>query len=749
MRSVISLNRDWTFYKEGVSERVNLPHTWNALDGQDGGDDYYRGCCYYERELECPVLKAGDQVWLEFLGVSATAEVSVNGHFVGRHEGGYSAFRYNITGVLKVHPDQEKNTLEVVVDNSANDRVYPQKADFTFYGGIYRDVNLIIVPETHIALDLWGGPGVKVTPRLTKGHADILTEVWLEGWDNPKDGQALEVTIWGDHEAVSRKRMSLTGVSKEAVLELAIENPHLWQGREDPYLYTVRVRLLEIGGKTGDEAVIDQVSLRFGCRSFHVDPDKGFFLNGKSYPLRGVSRHQDREGVGCALTREMHKEDMELIAEVGANSIRLAHYQHDPYFYDLCDEYGMVVWAEIPYITMHMEGGRENTLFQLRELILQNHHHAGICFWGISNEVTVGGVTESVLENNRALHALAKELDPGRLTTMACAFMLDENSPMLRITDVLAYNHYFGWYSGELEDNDAWFDEFRQKHPGMAVGLSEYGAEAVLKWQTGKPERGDYTEQYQALYHEHMLRMIQERPYLWCTYVWNMFDFAADGRDEGGVKGRNNKGLVTFDRKQRKDAFYLYKACWSKEPFVYIAGKRYQNRAEKTTVITVYTNQEQVELYRAGKLEERQRGSRVFRFSLDMEQENAIMVKSGKDIQDTAIFYKARTPDPSYMLPILGEVANWFEDIVVKDDCFGLEDRVGELVENPEGLAVFREFMAVYDSRKQGAAAASHMTEEQRLKTMRSMSLKELIKRTNTPPEEAREWLARLQKIKK
>ena len=207
MRSVISLNRDWTFYKEGVSERVNLPHTWNALDGQDGGDDYYRGCCYYERKLECPVLKAGDQVWLEFLGVSASAEVSVNGHFVGRHEGGYSAFRYNITGVLKVHPDLEKNTLEVVVDNSANDRVYPQKADFTFYGGIYRDVNLIIVPETHIALDLWGGPGVKVTPRLTKGHADILTEVWLEGRDNPKDGQALEVTIWGDHEAVSRKRM--------------------------------------------------------------------------------------------------------------------------------------------------------------------------------------------------------------------------------------------------------------------------------------------------------------------------------------------------------------------------------------------------------------------------------------------------------------------------------------------------------------------------------------------------------------
>lgn len=792
MRREESLNRGWTFYKEGTAEPVDLPHTWNAPDGTDGGDDYYRGSCYYEREFEAPAREPGEQVYLEFAGVNAQSFVSVNGFAVGTHKGGYSAFRCNITHVLK-----EKNLLEVVVDNSPSDEIYPQKADFTFYGGIYRDVKLVVVPPVHFAMEDFGGPGVKVTPVLRDGRAEITVEVWLE--QGPENGQSryqLEAVISDeDGEAAMAGTCVESGVTQapseqaygrietghetgygqaierkpNATLHLTLENPHLWQGIWDPYLYTLTTRLLQedipFQEKTSTESqmlpgfhprlqapkptrhLTDQLTLRFGCRSFSVDPDRGFLLNGIPYPLRGVSRHQDREGVGNALTPRMHREDMELIKELGANSIRLAHYQHHQYFYDLCDEYGMVVWAEIPYITCHMDTGRENTLSQMRELIVQNHHHASICFWAVSNEVTVGGVTDQVLENNQALHALCKKLDPGRLTAMACAFMLPDDSPMLQITDLVSYNHYFGWYHGEMEDCDAWFDDFRQKHPGLPMGLSEYGAEAVTKWQTARPQRGDYTEQYQALYHEHMLEMIQKRPWLWCTYVWNMFDFGAHGRDEGGVKGRNNKGLVTFDRKLKKDAFYLYKAYWSKDPFVYIAGRRYVNRAEKETEITVYSNQPQVELYQNGRLTGTQTASHVFRFQVTMEPENVILVKAGEK-RDSVILYRVEKPDLSYVLPVQGEVENWFDDLAeIKEGYFSLEDKVGDLVKSPEGLQIFRDFMAVYDSRKKGAAAASHLTEEQRLMTMKSMRLKELMRRTNTPGEEVAQWLEKLQSV--
>lgn len=765
MRRSESLNQDWIFFKEGVGEQINLPHTWNAVDGADGGDDYYRGSCYYERKITAPAHEAGEQVYLEFAGVNAMAEVSLNGFPVGTHKGGYSAFRCNVTEVLK-----EQNTLEVVVDNSSNEEIYPQKADFTFYGGIYRDVRLVVVPETHFAMDYFGGPGVKVTPVVLKDRAEVAVELWLEWGRRCRDRKLAEIIISDQNGMVARSQtvveapkraseedLALQGTDREpdAILHFTIQQPHLWQGILDPHLYTLTARLLEAESNSSlqnfgkDEHVIDQVSLRFGCRSFSVDPDKGFMLNGVPYPLRGVSRHQDREGVGNALAPWMHREDMELIREMGATSIRLAHYQHDQYFYDLCDAYGMVVWAEIPYITSHMDSGRENTLSQMRELVVQNHHHASICFWAVSNEISVGGMTEKVLENNQALHDLCKLLDPHRLTAMACAFMLDQDSPMLKITDLVSYNHYFGWYHGEVEDNDTWFDDFREKHPGMPVGLSEYGAEAVMEWQTARPERGDYTEQYQARYHEHMLEMMEARPWLWCTYVWNMFDFGADGRDEGGVKGRNNKGLVTFDRKVKKDSFYLYKAYWSKEPFVYIAGRRYVNRAEKVSEITVYSNQPTVELYQNGRLAERKEGRNVFRFQVTMEPENVILVKAGEQ-QDSVILHSVEKPDASYVLPMQGEVENWFNDLLeAKEGYFSLEDKVGELVQNPEGLQMFREFMAVYDSRKKGAAAASHMAEEQRLMTMKSMRLKELMRRTNTPGEEVRQWAERLQSIEK
>ena len=759
MRRIKEWNQDWKFSRsaETEGEKVAIPHTWNALDGQDGGDDYYRGQGYYTKEFPCPQTEEGEQVYLECAGVANSASVSLNGKELCRHDGGFSTFRVNLTPELK-----ETNRLTVIADNSVNDRVYPQKADFTFYGGIYRDVRLAVVPRVHFSMDYFGGNGLKISPVVKDGQAEVTVETWLSGpaaspW---QENAEVRITLEGDHAPESRvapvkhgvgpdadKTASVPGSSTSGYAKavLKILCPHLWNGRKDPYLYTAKAELL-LNGELQDE-----VRLRFGCRSFSVDPEQGFFLNGQAYPLRGVSRHQDREGVGNALTREMHREDMELIAELGANSIRLAHYQHDQYFYDLCDEYGMVVWAEIPYITRHMENGRENTLQQMQELIVQNHHHASVCFWGISNEISAGGLDQAVLENNHALERLVKKLDDTRLTTMACAFMLEENSPMLSVTDTVAYNHYFGWYMGSVEENDRWFDRFHREHPVLPVGLSEYGAEAVMQWQTDKPERGDYTEQYQALYHEHMLRMIEERPYLWCTYVWNMFDFAADGRDEGGVKGRNNKGLVTFDRKIKKESFYLYKAYWSEEPFVYITGRRFANRAETEAEVKVYSNQKEVSLYQNGKLVGSvERSGHIFRFRITLEKDNELTAKAG-EAADSIVIHQTDAPDPSYTMPVMEEITNWLDgvDIQLKEGYFTLDDRVEELVNVPEGEAVFLEFLAAYDSRKQGAAASVKMTMEQRMATMRSMKLSEFARRTNTPAEEVTEFLRKLQTVKK
>ncbi|MBQ4473237.1 MAG: glycoside hydrolase family 2 protein, partial [Lachnospiraceae bacterium] len=600
MRKITVLSDGWRFGKcaDQICEAVTLPHTWNAADGQDGGDDYHRGTCWYERELtaeEC----AGERLFLEVNGAAMTAEVFLNGKKLARHEGGYSAFRVELTGELA-----EKNVLRISVDNDRNDTVYPQKADFTFYGGLYREVRLIAVPAEHFELVKDGTPGLKVTPvvDLEKRCAKVTVETW-------HNADAVEITVNGETRRVPR------------TAEFIIENVHLWDGVNDPYLYTATAKLA-----SGDE-----VSTRFGCREFHCDPEKGFFLNGRSYPLRGVSRHQDRKGKGNALSLEDHKADIEIIRELGANTLRLAHYQHAQEFYDLCDENGLVVWAEIPYITMHMKNGRQNTLDQMRELITQCYHHPSIVVWGLSNEITAASaVDEDLLENHRLLNDLCHRMDPTRLTTMANVFMLGIESPILTIPDINSYNLYFGWYLGEMEQTDEFFDEYHEKYPDRVIGFSEYGADANPAFHSSHPEKGDYTEEFQVAYHEHMLRMIEARPYLWATHVWNLFDFAADGRDEGGKHGENQKGLVTFDRQLRKDAFYVYKAAWNKEePFVHLCGKRYENRCEDETEIKVCSNQSHVRLYVDDVLVGEQDGQYVFTFRIPLLGEHLVRAEAG------------------------------------------------------------------------------------------------------------------------
>ena len=629
MRTDIKLMQGWRFTgPDGTECTLDLPHTWNAQDGQDGGNDYWRGECIYRTAFEKPAFDAGTQrVYLEFRGVNASARVTLNGEAVMTHDGGYSTFRADVTDLLAAD-----NALEVAVDNSVNRRVYPQKADFTFYGGIYRDVLLRVVPKDHFELDYCGGEGLKVTPAPEGADGRVQVETF-----HRVAGAQVKVQLLAADGSVAAE-------GEGADVTLTIPNVHLWDGVKDPYLYTARAQLVR------DGAVLDEVSARFGVRSFSFDADKGFFLNGRSYPLRGVSRHQDWKGIGNAITKEHHDTDMALIREMGANTIRLAHYQHDQYFYDLCDEYGMVVWAEIPYISEHMPEGRENTLEQMKELIVQNYNHPCIVTWGLSNEITISTKdTQDMLNNHAALNDLVHEMDPTRPTTLACYAMCNPFWKVVHVSDIVAYNLYLGWYVPGLKLNDLFLDFFHWKWPKRCIGYSEYGAEGMPNLHSSAPRRGDHTEEYQAVYHEYMLECFEKRPFMWGTYVWNMFDFAADARDQGGEPGMNHKGLITFDRKTKKDSFYLYKAWWSEEAFVHICGSRYVNRPESMTTVKVYSNQPRVALYADGKLVGEQEGRHVFTFRIPLNGEVKLEARAG-DCTDACTLRHADAPDPAYKL---------------------------------------------------------------------------------------------------
>ena len=619
----------WSFTgPDGAAGTVSLPHTWNGIDGQDGGNNYLRGTGRYHKVFTKPEFRAGaERVYLEFCGVSASAEVQLNGTAVCRHDGGYSTFRADVTALLR-----EENDLEVIVDNSVNQRVYPQKADFTFYGGIYRDVLLRVVPEEHFDLDFWGSEGIKVTatPEGAKGL------VRVETFSKAGDAQ-VRVTLYdADGKAVAE------GEGRD--VSLAIPDVRLWDSVDDPYLYTAAARLVR-----GSE-VLDEVRARFGVRSFHVDPDKGFFLNGRPYPLHGVSRHQDRPDIGNAISEADHREDMELIREIGANTIRLAHYQHDQRFYDLCDEYGIIAWAEIPYISEHMPEGRENTLTQMRELIYQNYNHPSIVTWGVSNEITISTRDKrDMLDNHRMLNDLCHKLDPTRPTSLACYAMCGPFNPVAHITDLVSWNLYLGWYVPGFKLNDAFMWLFHKCYPKQPLGFSEYGAEGMPNLHSSTPRRGDHTEEYQARYHEYMLECFERHPFLWATHVWNLFDFAADARDQGGEPGMNHKGLITFDRKTKKDAFYLYKAWWSREPFVHICSKRYVDRPETETTVKIYSNQPKVALYADGKLVGEQTGAHCFTFRVPLKGEVRLEAKAG-DCRDESLIRWVAQPNPDYQL---------------------------------------------------------------------------------------------------
>jgi len=662
MRNIININENWKFIQENVGlptsyptdwQTVNVPHSWNAVDGNDGNGSYDRGNYWYAKTFETPKQPlAGGRVFVEFMGVNSEATVYVNGTKVTYHEGGYSTFRAEITDLCK---DGEENLLVVEVTNAANDYVYPQHADFTFYGGIYRDVNIISVPDAHFDLEYYGGPGIMVTPKPTEcGGATFEIESWVK---NADENFTVQYSIFDEDGEEVGYAVRPADATKTTIF---VPDANLWDF-DEPYLYTV-VAELQRRNETYDD-----LEVRVGVRSFSCDPQKGFIINGVETPLRGVSRHQDIMYVGNALTKDDHYDDACIIKELGANTIRLAHYQHSQDFYDACDELGFAIWAEIPFISVMSKNpaAHQNCIEQMKELIIQNYNHPSIMFWGVSNEILIGGISEQLVANHKELNALAKELDPTRLTTIAHVSFTPVDGPMHYITDTESYNHYFGWYGGKMEDNGPWLDNFHEKHPTICLGVSEYGCEGIITYHGPEPKCKDYSEDYQAMYHEHMAKVLDERPWIWSSHVWNMFDFGCAARDEGGVAGRNNKGLVTMDRKTKKDSYYIYKAYWNPEPMVHLCGKRYAQRAGEEREIKVYTNQDSVTLYMNGEEVGTQAPvDHIARFTVAMKDGENIFLAVAGEVKDTMTIEKVEVEPEIYVLPGQDEgeggAANWF-----------------------------------------------------------------------------------------
>ena len=697
---------------------VDLPHTWNALDGQDGGADYWRGIGTYNIDLPNPTQ--GKKQYIEFQGANHVATVYCNGRELGTHKGGFSTFRYELTPAMK----SEGNVLTVVVTNGVCD-VYPQNADFTFYGGLYRDVNFIEVEEAHFDLLMDGTDAVFVTPHnVGKTRVDLFPV--------NADGATVRVQLKNaEGEVVGEAE---TAAADHTHVLIDVKQPHLWNGIADPYLYTCEASIVN------GEDVLDTVEIHYGYRSFHVCPNTGFWLNGKNVPLHGVARHQDRLDKGWAISKSDHEEDIALIKELGANTIRLAHYQHDQYFYDLCDKEGFVLWAEIPFISQFIptEEAYNNTISQMTELVAQNYNHPAICFWGISNEILIGADREDLRQNLRDLHELAKSMDPSRLTTMAQVSMTPMDSEHNYITDVVSYNHYFGWYGGDVEDNGPWLDKFHAMHPDKCLGVSEYGAENILSWHTAEPENHDYTEEYANYYHQEMLKTFASRPYLWATHQWNCFDFAADARNEGGVQGRNNKGLITYDRKEKKDAFYIYKAWWNPEPMVFVSGGRFVNRGPEERNVIVYTNCDEVTLVVNGKdvaTKKAQDHMIVFE-NVIVDGENVVTAYAGEIKANVATFQGAPDHDYSYDLPEGNQGANWFDDpemVAMKKafkypkDAFSIKDKIGDLMAHPQAGPLMAQMMESMSGSVTMLASMGQVSEEM-MGFIRMMRLSDALK---------------------
>ena len=627
--------------KAAAWEPVKVPHTWNNLDGEDGGNNFAKIACWYRTGLEVTPEMLSKRVVIRFAGANRRAELFVNGRSAGRHVGGFGAFAFDVTSLLHAG----ENALAVRVSNEADKESPPLSADFTFFGGIYRKVEVMVLDPLHVSAMDFASSGVRVrASEISDASAKVSVRTLVKN-DSANGTPALvavDVRDASGNSVAHAEAPALVGAGQTEAVEnaLTVDQPHLWNGRKDPYLYSVVVQVKR------DGRGVDEVTQPLGIRTFAIDKEKGFMLNGQPYHLHGVNMHHDWIDEGWAISDEQLDEDMAFVKEIGATCIRLAHYQHHPHFYDLCDRAGIVVWTEVPVVNSitSNEAFTQHAEQQERELIRQNWNHPSVCFWSMGNEVGTGGGNPTKLFTE--MNAIAHEEDPTRMTTLAFA---GKGREWPGITDTWGKNRYFGWYSGEFAD----LPRFLQGEGSEA--MSEYGAGSSVFFHSEHPVRMDHTEEYQCLFHEAYWPALKAKSSIWGTYIWVLFDFAADQRKEGDHAGRNDKGLVTYDRKTRKDAFYYYKANWTDEPMVHINSSRFTVRGLERIAVKVYANVPEVELVVNGESVGKRSGENcVFLWdSVGLKEgENKVVargVKEGKVVEDSCVWtYRVGAPMEVY-----------------------------------------------------------------------------------------------------
>lgn len=712
---IIDINEKWFFTKENDptntinelknAELVTLPHCWNSEDGQGKGNEVFKGKCWYQKKYNVSEEDFKKFIFLEVGAAGNVSEVYINGQLAGGSKCGYSMYRVSLNNFIKLG----ENIISIMVDNNQYDDVYPLMADFTFYGGLYRYVNIIVTDSIHFDLLDNGKDGIYLTQKyIDKNNFELNIKGRVINENSLSNQVMMKFKLYDKEEKIIFNRVIDIEVYNKFEFNLTekILDVTLWNGIDNPYLYKLEIELVY------NNEICDFRNIEIGFRNIEITPDRGFILNGKPIKINGVSRHQDFDNVGNALTKAHMDLDMSLIKEIGANSLRLSHYQHDDYFYSLCDREGLLVWAEIPFISVPttIDENNKNAKEQLERLIKQAYNHCSIYCWGIQNEITIAIQNESIYEKVRELEELARALDSSRFTAQANIYSVEDKSPLNQITDIVGYNLYYGWYYKEIHDLGKRLDEFHKSRPNIPLIVSEYGVDTNPKLHSYNPTVKDYTEEYQIIFHDNAIKSINERPFVLGGYQWNMFDFGSDSRDEGGEKGKNLKGLVTIDRKIKKDAFYLYKANWSKEPFVHLAGKRFINRHKELNDIIVLSNLQNIKLFKDKKFIGEINSNDAIKKFKDVKLspgENKLRAEGydsyGNLYIDDMTINGVTEVDKSYELVKVEEkkhVINWFEkfdlsniqEITLKEGYFSTFDTIRDLYENEEAKAVFKKY---------------------------------------------------------
>ena len=704
MENRMTLNKDWHFQKDnGDWEWITLPHTWNGKDGQDGSG-MWRGKGIYEKEISFSEEELQKTLYLEVGAASLVSDVYINHQHVYSNTCPYSMYRIPMNDYLK----KGENILSIKVDNSHNENVYPHMADFSFYGGLYRDVTIIAAEKIHFDYLDGSRDGVYL---FAKQLDEKIWNLNIKGTVINEDTErnvVIGCKLLDKNRIVCQKETEIN-VEKhmDFSMDISVDSPHLWNGVKDPYLYQAVVTI-ETNGK-----IIEERNIPFGFRNIQITPNHGCFLNGEPIKIRGVARHQDFDDLGYAITKKEMDIDMNLIQELGANSVRLSHYQHDDYFYKLCDEKGILVWAEVPFISTPptSEAAFLNIKEQMERLIKQCYNHCSIYCWGVQNELSVTGENEALYDYVKELEQYVKSLDSTRYTAEANIYSVKNTSLLNQLTDIVGYNLYYGWYYKTIPDLQIRLDEFHTDCPDIPVLVTEYGVDTNPIYHSYQPTVKDYSEEYQLEFCNNAIRAFEERKFITGSYVWNMADFGSENRDEGGKKGQNMKGLVTMDRRLKKDAFYLYKAYWSEEPFVKLAGSRFVNRHEEANTITVLSNLSNLQLFVNNVLVEQMDHTEPmthFQITLSELAEHQIKVlafdKNGKSYEDSMVLNRVTESDKSYIAEKKDNravVTNWFEkfdlsdttEVIIDENAYSTKDTIGELLANEATRVILEKYM--------------------------------------------------------